>query len=176
VHFLFDAFSAAPRGTELDMEYRFIGCGNADRGDDAAGILVVRHLRNAGFKAYEHRGDGLALIESWSGSRAVILIDAVVTGGLHGAMSWWDARHAPVNVDCFRSSTHAFNIADAVALARLLQRIPPRLVIYGIEGRCFDLGAAPSHEVVAGSERLAQHLIHTCAEACRALSHDKDGV
>lgn len=147
------------------MDYRFIGCGNLDRGDDAAGILVARHLRNAGVNALEHRGDGAALIESWSGWQAVVLIDAVVTGGVPGAINCWDAKQAPVTGDSFRSSTHAFSIAEALALARVLHRLPPRLLIYGIEGRTFDVGCAPSCEVVAASERLALHFLRRVARA-----------
>ena len=140
------------------MDYKIIGCGADDRGDDAAGLLVVRRLRDLGIEAHEHRGDGVALIESWQGQPAVILIDAVVTGGVPGTVTIWDGTEAPVVHDAFRSSTHSFNVAEAVALARVLGRMPPRLLIYGIEGRRFDLGCAPSPEVLTASEQLAQHL------------------
>jgi len=137
---------------------RIIGCGTADRGDDSAGLLVARRLRESGLDACEHGGDGLALIESWTSSDTVILIDAVVTGRPAGTLSVWDASDAPVVGDFPRCSTHAFGVAEAVQLARTLGRIPPRLLIYGIEGRRFDFGAAPSPEVVAASENLARLL------------------
>ena len=44
-----------------------IGCGNTDRGDDGAGILVARQLRTLGLNAIEHCGDGPPLIELWHG-------------------------------------------------------------------------------------------------------------
>jgi hydrogenase maturation protease len=140
------------------MNYEIIGCGAADRGDDAAGLLVVRSLRDLGINAREHCADGAALIESWSGRHAVILIDAVVTGGAPGELTVWDGSKAPVAADSLRSSTHAFSVAQALTLAGILGRMPPRLLIYGIEGRRFDLGCAPSPEVVAASRQLAHYL------------------
>jgi hydrogenase maturation protease len=140
------------------MDHRIIGCGAANRGDDAAGLLAVRRLRELGIEAYEHNGDGATLIERWQGQDAVILIDAVVTGGIPGAVTVWDAKGAPVTGDFYRSSTHSFGVAEAVKLARVLGRMPRQLLIYGIEGRGFDLGSAPCPQVVAAAEELAQHL------------------
>src|ERR1039457_2451863 len=65
------------------------------------------------------------------------------------------ASDAAVAVDRYRCSTHAFGVAEAVQLARVLERLPRRLLIYGIEGRRFDLGSAPSVEVVEASDRVA---------------------
>ncbi|MGO4879381.1 MAG: hydrogenase maturation protease [Bryobacteraceae bacterium] len=141
---------------------RIIGCGNLERGDDAAGLLVVRRLRALGMDAEEHAGDGLALIERWQGCDTVILIDTVVTGGAPGTVSVWEGREVPVAADVCRGSTHAFGVAEAVKLARALDRMPARLWIYGIEGRQFELGTAPSSEVLAAAERLAQRLAVTC--------------
>jgi Ni,Fe-hydrogenase maturation factor len=38
-------------------------------------------------------------------------------------------------------------VTEAIALGRALQQLPPRMVIYGIEGKQFDLGKALSAEV-----------------------------
>jgi hydrogenase maturation protease len=137
---------------------KIIGCGCTDRGDDAAGLLVARRLREWGIDACEQSGEGLALMESWAGPDEVILIDAVVTGRPAGAVTVWDASDAPVAADVYRCSTHAFGVAEAVQLARVLERMPRRLLIYGIEGRRFDFGSAPSPEVVEASERVARNL------------------
>ena len=144
---------------------RIIGCGTAERGDDAAGLLVARRLRELGVDACEQSGEGLALMEGWTGSDAVILIDAVVTGRPSGTVTVWDASEAPVVADFCRCSTHAFGVAEAVQLARVLDRMPPRLLIYGIEGRQFDIGYPPSPEVVAASEKLARSLAHRSGPA-----------
>lgn len=139
------------------MECRIIGCGNLDRGDDAAGLLVARRLG-----AIEQSGDGLELLDSWQEHDIVILIDAVVTGSPAGTLHFWDGKNLPALDNVFRCSTHHFGIGEAVNLARALGRMPKRLLIYGIEGRQFDLGTAPSPVVIAAVERLAKQLRLEC--------------
>jgi len=139
------------------VAYWIIGYGALDRGDDAAGLLAARRLRELGIGACEHTTDGVSLMELWRGHDAVILIDAVVTGGRPGIITVWDGTEAPI-CSSWRSSTHAFGLAEAVMLARVLGRMPSTLLICGIEGRRFALGCAPMLEVVRGAERLAQRL------------------
>jgi hydrogenase maturation protease len=135
-----------------------LGCGNLDRSDDGAGLLVARRLRQLGVDVREHSGETLALIEAWSGCAEVVVVDAIVSGAPPGAITVWDAQAAPLAVRRFRSSTHAFGVADTVELARVLDRLPPRLIVYAIEGIRFDHGGAPSLEVSEAIERLAQEL------------------
>ncbi|MDE3167732.1 MAG: hydrogenase maturation protease [Acidobacteriota bacterium] len=139
------------------MAALIIGCGTWDRGDDAAGLLAVRLLRERGVDAREHTGDGLALIQAWQGAAEVILIDAVLTGSAAGTISRWDGS-APVRTDTVRASSHAFGVAEAVQLARALGKLPPRFLMYGIEACNFRLGTAVSSEVAAAARALADRL------------------
>jgi len=137
---------------------RIIGCGNTDRGDDAAGLLVAQRLRDFGVDACDHIGDGLSLIERWRGQDEVILIDAVITGGTAGAITVWDAGQAAILHDFPQSSTHGFGVCEAVKLSRVLDCMPERMLIYGIEGQCFEAGCNPLPEVLTACEQLARHL------------------
>ncbi len=137
---------------------RIIGCGNPDRGDDAAGLLVARRLRGLGINAREHSGDGLSLLEAWRGCESVVLIDSVVTGRPPGEISVWDAHDAPVTGDIRRATSHFFGVAEAIQLGRILDRLPPRVTIYGIEADRFDFGSAPSPAVEEAVERLVLQL------------------
>ena len=140
------------------MGIRIIGIGTIDRGDDAAGLLVARRLRELHIEAAEHDRDGLSLLDAFSGHDHVILIDAVVTGAPPGSIRYWDAAEAPVVPDPVRGSTHAFGVAEAIQLARALGRMPARIEIYGIEGAQFGVGAAPTLEVAAAVEELAKEI------------------
>ncbi|MGA2327140.1 MAG: hydrogenase maturation protease [Bryobacteraceae bacterium] len=140
------------------VRYLIIGCGNPDRGDDAAGLLVARRLRSLGIEALERGGEGLDLLESWSGAESVIIVDAVISGASVGSISVWDAQTAPVARAVFRASTHAFGVAEAVELGRALAQLPPSLRIYGIEAGQFELGSPPSPEVLAAVEELARRI------------------
>jgi hydrogenase maturation protease len=63
------------------------------------------------------------------------------------------------------ASSHAFNLAEAIELGRALGRLPPRLVIYGIEGACFEHGAAPSAAVRTAAVVVGER-IRAEVEAC----------
>jgi hydrogenase maturation protease len=138
-----------------------IGCGNADRGDDAAGLLVARRLRALGVEAREQSGEAAVLLENWKtvpAGQPVIVVDAVVSGSSPGSILLWDACSAPLRGKSFRCSTHGLGVAEAVELAAALGLLPRKLLIYGIEGARFEAGAEPSPEVLRAVDELAERI------------------
>jgi hydrogenase maturation protease len=144
-------------------------CGNPDRGDDAAGLLVARRLGELGVSAREHSGEALALIDAWRGADEVIIVDAVVTGKRRGTVSVFDVLTAPLAVRARSGGSHALGLAEAIALARAMKCLPRRLTLYGIEARRFDFAAPPSPAVlrgVAGAARLIHQYIYPAVASC----------
>ncbi len=141
---------------------RIIGCGNADRGDDAAGLVAARRLRELGIDARELSGDMLALIDEWSDADEVILVDAVVTGAAPGATTTWDAGAVPLPSVSFPCSTHALGVAEVIELARAMQQLPAKVTVHGIEGQSFQPGRTPSPAVVHAAKQLAQKVAEAC--------------
>ncbi len=137
---------------------RIIGCGNADRGDDAAGILVARRLRELGLDSIEHAGDGFALLELWHGSDDVVLVDAVLSGAAPGTVSVWEPGSEPLKVQDCGCSTHGFGPAEAIEIGRALGRLPRRIRVYGIEAAQFEPGSTAGPEVLEAVERVAGEL------------------
>lgn len=135
-----------------------IGCGHPDCGDDAAGLLVARRLRELGLPAVEASGEATGLMSCWEGETDVILVDATLSGAPAGTIQVWEAEQAPLVRERFRCSTHGLGVVEAIELSRALGRLPPRLRIYGIEGRRFEPGAGPSPEVVQAVEQVARRI------------------
>ena len=54
-----------------------------------------------------------------------------------------------------RSSTHLLGVAEAVELARALDRLPGRTIVYGIEGAVFDTGAELTEAVATAAALVA---------------------
>ncbi|UCH82942.1 MAG: hydrogenase maturation protease, partial [Candidatus Latescibacterota bacterium] len=75
--------------------------------------------------------------------------DAAQTGSEPGTIHVFDAAVRPLPANCFRCSTHAFGVADAIELARSLGRLPRTLRVYGVEGRDFSTGSQLSDRVSA---------------------------
>ncbi len=129
-----------------------IGVGNLYRRDDAAGWEVVRCLRRRvppHVRLVEHDGEATALLDVWEGADLVILVDAVASGSAPGTVHRFEAADGPLPAALMRVSTHALGVAAAVELARALGRLPPRLIVYGIEGEDFSEGVGLSSRVRA---------------------------
>ena len=139
-----------------------IGLGNEYRRDDAVGLVVARRLREAAPESVlvlEETGEGAALLESWQDADTVILIDAVQSGAAPGTVHRLDAHAQPIAKKFFRFSTHAFGLAEAVELARALGRLPPRLVVYGVEGKSFEAGIGLSPAVEAATQVVVERVL-----------------
>jgi hydrogenase maturation protease len=132
-----------------------ICCGNPDCGDDGAGPLVAGHLNEMNIQAHLCRGEALSLLEAWRDAEDVLIVDAVSTGAPAGTIFLWDAPAAPLASRWFRCSTHAPGVAEAVALAGVLDRLPRRLRICGIAGRAFEPGTQPCAAVSAAARDVA---------------------
>ena len=129
-----------------------IGVGNDFRGDDAAGLVVARRLQEQdtdGIAVMEAPGEGASFIDAWDGAEAVILIDAVRSRSAPGTIHRLSRRAVASSGDLFHRSTHAISVADAIELARVMNRLPKRLIVIGIEGKSFEAGAGLSQEVEA---------------------------
>jgi len=139
-----------------------IGVGNEHRGDDAAGLLAARALRErlpSEVDVLEQSGEGAALMGAWEGYARVVRGDAVQAGGEVGRLYRLDARVEPVPARFFNYSTHAFSVAEAVETARVLDGLPAALVLYGIEGARYARGEPVSPEVEVAVGRAVARIL-----------------
>ena len=140
-----------------------IGVGSEFRGDDAVGLLAARRIGEEapdGVRALASSGDGAALLEAFGeADTVVVVVDAVRSGAPPGTIHRLEAdrRHLPAGL--FPSSTHAFGVAEAIEMARALGRLPRKLVLYGIEGRDFQAGAALSGEVARALDEVIPRVL-----------------
>ena len=111
-----------------------VGVGNAWRSDDGAGPALARRLGDDP-RVLVYEGEPVGLIEAWAGADEVVIVDAVSSGAAPGTVHRLDARAEPLpNSELLRGSTHAFGLMETIELARALGRLPPQLLVYGIEG------------------------------------------
>lgn len=143
-----------------------IGVGNEYRGDDGVGLHVIRDLRRAGIAGcdlLEESGEGGALMECWKERDVVILVDAVRSGSPPGTIHRIEAHKGPVPAALAHFSSHAFGIAEAIELSRILNRLPEVLIIYGIEGKSFTAGSSLSAAVEAASAIVRNRIVNDLA-------------
>ena len=135
-----------------------VGLGRPDRGDDAVGTEVTRAVAALALpqvEVVEHE-DPTDLIELWAGRDPVVVVDAVCSDAAPGTVHVLEtgAGRDPLAPSAWartgRGGTHAFGLAAAIELARVLRRLPEHLVLVGIEAEAFEHGASPSPAVAAG--------------------------
>ena len=138
-----------------------IGVGNEFRGDDAAGLIIARKIENkklSGVEVIIQSGEGAALIEAWQDFDYVVIVDASRSNSPAGKISRFDAKTQKLPDSFFNYSTHAFSVAEAVELARVLNRLPPRLIVYAVEGKNFEIGVGLSPEVERATEKVCRSI------------------
>jgi hydrogenase maturation protease len=140
------------------------GIGNTMRGDDAVGLVVARRLKEMlpeHVEVREHGDDCLALLDLWERLEEAVVVDAMLGGKPAGTIFVWDASDRPLPSEGGFPSTHAFGLAEAIQLGRVLRRLPKRLMVYGIQGRSFAPGAGLTPAVERAADRLARLLLRS---------------
>jgi hydrogenase maturation protease len=138
-----------------------IGIGNADRGDDTVGRLVARLLKGrlpADVAVLEHDGETTGLLEELESADTAYLIDAAVSDSTAGAVRRFDCTVAALPADALQVSTHGLGLAEAIELARALEQLPARCVVFAIEASTVGTGSAVSGEIRAAAEAVAERI------------------
>jgi hydrogenase maturation protease len=149
-----------------------IGLGSVERGDDAVGPEVARAVA-AGVlpevRVIEHV-DPTALLDLWAGHDLGVVVDAVCSNGAAGAVHQLETGEGapPLPQRAWsgagRGGTHAFGLAAAVELARALHRLPPRLVVIGVEAASFEYGDPLTAPVAAAVPVAAARVLAVLAD------------
>lgn len=154
-----------------------IGLGNRLRGDDGAGPAVARLLRaEPGIEVHEHGGEADGLLALWEGAAGAVIVDAVRTGtSAPGTIMRFDAVSAPLPAALARPVGHSIGLAEALELGRVLERLPPAAVVFGIEGQRFGLGEGLSAAVARAIGPLAR-IVLAQARALASARQRSGGV
>ena len=150
-----------------NTEILVVAVGNPFKGDDGVGPFVTRKLKSKNLPKTlitSHDGDGTSLMDLWTDAHMVILLDAVSSGGQPGRIFRFNARRQCIPRSFFTYSTHNFGLAETVELARTLNRLPPCLIIYGIEGKSFEEGTSLSPEVQRVTKDVMKKVINDIYE------------
>ncbi|MBW2065597.1 MAG: hydrogenase maturation protease [Deltaproteobacteria bacterium] len=133
------------------IEVLIVGVGNGTRGDDGVGHFIARELERLclpGTRVECYNGDGITLFTHWKKGDIVIILDAVRAGESPGKIYRFEMPGQSIPFQIFSDfSTHQSGIRETIELAGALDQLPFRLIVYGVEGRCFEMGSGLSGEV-----------------------------
>lgn len=110
-------------------------------GDDSIGLLLIDELRRTEIlqpylgqelELLQLDRPGAALLTQLERMDRVVIIDAVVSGGVVGQLHCW-SDPATVEQNCGFCSSHGFGLAQSLSLGRALGSLPPQLQVFGVE-------------------------------------------
>jgi len=149
-----------------------VGVGNSFRRDDGIGIAIARRLRdrlqtpasmvNGNITVHESSGEGADLMSQWENADCVYLFDAVMSGMANtrpGSIHRLEAAKQNIPSDFFKYSSHAFSLAEAVELARALDRLPEELIVYGVEANEFGYGEGLTADVDTAGDKIVERVL-----------------
>jgi hydrogenase maturation protease len=138
-----------------------IGVGNEFRRDDGLGPAVVAHLRTmpipADVSLAISDGEPTRMMELWAGAELAVVVDAVRTNRDHGGHLYELAVDGLANTATAGTSHHV-GLGATVELARALDRLPRRLIVFAVDGVEFGFGPELSPAVAAAVEPVAQRV------------------
>ena len=139
-----------------------IGVGNRFRRDDGFGPAVLdalAHTAPPDVWLYESDGEPSRLLDMWEGADLAVVVETVRRGEAPGSVIEL-ATEARIETagDGGAGGSHSLGLADAVALGRVMDRLPHRLHVIGVEPS--DLGQGPglSDAVAAGVKAVASRV------------------
>lgn len=140
--------------------------GNELVADDAVGHAIFNQLVESGLPdtiRLEYCGvGGIALLELLTGQDELLLVvDAVQLGAPPGTVQVWSWDELPTIEQGSAISAHGIGLKDTISIGLTLypERMPQRILLVGIEGRCFDQLGSSMTPAVAASVPTAVALI-----------------
>lgn len=153
-----------------DERHVVVCVGNRFRRDDSVALHVAAWLRDrvpAGVEILTLEGEPTTLLDVFSSSDLVILVDAVATAAVPGLICRFDATDEAVPGSVFGASTHAFGLAETIELARTLRKLRGTVLVYGIAGQDFNAGEGLTARVAAAVNQTGAEILHDLARAGR---------
>ena len=155
-----------------------LGLGNILLGDDGVGPALLRKVQGlyAGVPAVEcidGGTQGMALLGYLGGREALIILDAFAGGRDAGAVSVLEGEEV-LGCGVTRSTTaHEGNAGELLAAARLLDELPERVFLIGVEPERVRTELGLSERVASA---LPAALVRTCAVVERVLAELKEQI
>ena len=138
-----------------------VGCGNPLAQDDSAGIELVRRLMERGESGCQLCAlpfGGVDLLDMFPSADVILFVDAVMSGAPVGSLHLIPlVRDEVVPRTVGSLSSHGWNIAEALGLARALGRSVPRVMLLGIELGDVSPGAPRSPAVEHALSNVVGH-------------------
>lgn len=143
-----------------------VGVGDIGRGDDGVGAEVARQVAAALPQVDVVVTDPSRLLDALDGAHTAYVVDAVRSGAPPGALHRLDAVPDD-DGERAAASSHGLGLGEVLRLGRVLGRLPPRVILIGVECRRFVAGAGLSPAVREAATAAAAGIVAELAGTAR---------
>lgn len=138
-----------------------IGIGNLVMGDDGIGIHVVEALSKEDLppqvSVFDCATRAFDVLEHMDGAVKAVIVDAYKKNSAPGTIYRFCFDPAgDIMEESFNLSLHDINFADALRAGRGIYRLPPEIVIIGVEPGLLDWGIGLSEGVKCALPRIIE--------------------
>lgn len=128
-----------------------LGIGNLLLQDEGAGVRVIEEFEKIyqkieGVEILDGGTSGIELLQYIQGKKYLILVDVVNSGNAPGTIIRLEDTEVPAFFQK-KISPHQLGISDLLASAQLIDKMPDKVVLFGIEPKLIDVGLELSDEV-----------------------------
>jgi hydrogenase maturation protease len=138
-----------------------VGVGNPYRHDDAAGwaaIDILQHKHIEGITLQKIRAEALELIDLFGLYPTIYLIDAFQREHTTDSFARIDALQTSL-LQQNNTSSHGFGVAHTIELARQMNMLPQKLIIYAVAAQDFSIGQQISDDILQNVEKAVFQLM-----------------
>ncbi|WP_238537653.1 HyaD/HybD family hydrogenase maturation endopeptidase [Sporolactobacillus vineae] len=135
-----------------------LGIGNSLYSDEGLGVQILPRLQEAlkdigNLEFVDGTTEGMQLLGPVEATRSLIIIDAVNAGKDPGTQIRLEKEEIP-SFNGIKMSVHQIGFQEVVSAAQLRDRLPERMVMFGIQPASLDLGTELSETVQSAVPEL----------------------
>ncbi|WP_407701924.1 HyaD/HybD family hydrogenase maturation endopeptidase [Tepidibacillus decaturensis] len=140
-----------------------IGIGNTLYSDEGVGVHILPYLREAlpespYLEIIEGTTDGIKLLEPVEEADYLIIIDAINAGKLAGELITIEDEEIPKYYG-IKMSIHQVGFQEVLSAAKLRERLPEKMIMFGIQPYSLQLGLELSETVQKQLPKLVEKVV-----------------
>ncbi|MGG0717318.1 HyaD/HybD family hydrogenase maturation endopeptidase [Robertmurraya massiliosenegalensis] len=153
-----------------------IGIGNTIYSDEGVGVHMIPYLEEAlagyqNVEIVEGATDGMKLLEPVEDADYLIIVDAINAKKRDGELITIRNEEIPQYFG-IKMSIHQVGFQEVLFAARLQERLPVEMVMFGIQPASLELGVELSEIVKEKIPKLVENIVqqvHSWSEKCEAV-------
>lgn len=147
---------------------KIIAIGNDFYGDDGVGCALLNRLEKSQefdkIPLIDGATDALGLIDHFCNAKHVIIIDAAKMGLKPGTVKIFDGKDVNTHIFSDHFSVHGLSLVDTFALAEMVDSLPEKITVVGIEPKHLQIARGLSQPVQQSIDQAVDNIRNLCHE------------